>query len=79
MNRHNLHKHQMGKTHNNNALWGDNTVMYFFRVFFIPKQSQTSRYVLQDRSKSLGLFRKGKTCIIAKFYRTDLVIYNESF
>ena len=26
----------------------------------------------------MGMFRKGKTCIIAKFYRTDLVIYNHS-
>ena len=26
----------------------------------------------------MGLFRKGKTKIIAKFYRTDLVIYSHS-
>ena len=26
----------------------------------LPKQSQRSRSVLQDRSRSLGLFRKGK-------------------
>ena len=26
----------------------------------------------------LGLFRKGKTCIIAKFYRTDLLICSHS-
>ena len=44
------------------------------RSFFLPKQSQRSRSVLQDRSRSLGLFRKGKIGIIAKFHRTDLVI-----
>ena len=42
--------------------------------FSLPKQSQRSRSVLQDGSRSLGLFRKGKIGIIAKFYRTDLVI-----
>ena len=42
--------------------------------FFLPKQSQRSRSVLQDGSRSLGLFRKGKIGIIAKFHRTDLVI-----
>ena len=26
----------------------------------------------------LGLFRKGKTCILAKFHRTDLVICSHS-
>ena len=26
----------------------------------------------------MGLFRKGKTCIVAKFHRTDLVIYSHS-
>ena len=26
----------------------------------------------------MGLFRKGKTCIIAKFHRTDLVICSHS-
>ena len=36
------------------------------RSFFLPKQSQ--------RSRSFGLFRKGKIGIIAKFHRTDLVI-----
>ena len=41
--------------------------------FFLPNHSQKSRSVLQDRSRSLGLFRKGKTRIIAKFHRTDLV------
>ena len=44
------------------------------RSFFLPKQSQRSRSVLQDGSRSLGLFRMGKICIIAKFHRTDLVI-----
>ena len=42
--------------------------------FFLPKQSQNSRSIIKDRSRSLGLFRKGKTVILAKFHRTDLVI-----
>ena len=42
--------------------------------FFLPKQSQRSRSILQDRSRALGSFRKGKIGIIAKFYRTNLVI-----
>ena len=46
--------------------------------FFLPKQSQKSRSILQDRSRSLGLFRKGKTRIIAKFHRADLVICSHS-
>ena len=46
--------------------------------FFLPKQSQKSRHGLQDGSRSLGLFWKGKTSIIAKFYRTDLVICSHS-
>ena len=45
--------------------------------FFLPKQSQKSRSVLQDRSRSLGLFRKGKTRIITKFRRTDVVICSQ--
>ena len=53
-------------------------IPYFFgyktEFFFLPKQSQRSRSVLQDGSRSLGLFRKGKISIIAKFHRTDLVI-----
>ena len=44
------------------------------RSFFLPKQSQRSRSVLQDGSRSFGLLRKGKIGIIAKFHRTDLVI-----
>ena len=42
--------------------------------FFLPKQSQRSKSILQDRSRSFGSFRKGKIGIIAKFHRTDLVI-----
>ena len=41
---------------------------------FLPKQSQRSISVLYDGSRSLGVFRKGKTRIIAKFDGTDLVI-----
>ena len=42
--------------------------------FFLPKQFQRSRSVLQDGSRSLGLFRKGKIGITAKLHRTNLVI-----
>ena len=41
---------------------------------FLPKQSQRSRSVLQDGSRSFGLFWKGKIAVIAKFHRTDIVI-----
>ena len=37
-------------------------------------ESQRSRSILKDRSRSLGLFRKAKIGIIAKFHKTDLVI-----
>ena len=51
---------------------------YFFGYktdfFFLSKQPQNSRSILEDGSRSLGLLRKGKTCIIAKFNRTDFVI-----
>ena len=43
------------------------------QIIFLPKQSQRSRSVLKDRSRSLGLFGKGIR-IIAKFHRTDLII-----
>ena len=47
---------------------------YFFgyetQTIFLHKQSQKYRSVLQDGSRSLGLFRKGKTSIIAKFQET---------
>ena len=53
-------------------------ILYFFNTrqssFFFQKQSQKSRSVLQDRSRSLRLFRKGKTRIIAKFQETYSVI-----
>ena len=48
------------------------------RSFFLPKQSQRPRSILQDRSRSFGLFRTGKIGIIAKFHRTDLVIWSHS-
>ena len=34
--------------------------------------------MLSDRSRSLGLFKKDKTCIIAKVHRADLVICSHS-
>ena len=44
--------------------------------FFISKQSQYSRPILQYGSRSVGLFRNSETCIIAKFisHRTDLTL-----
>ena len=39
--------------------------------FFVPKQ-------LLEGSRSLRLFRKSKTCIIAKLHRTDSVICSHS-
>ena len=57
--------------------------------FFPSNQSQKSRSILQDGSRSFGLsYKRGidlweclgrvKTCIIAKFHRTDLVICSHS-
>ena len=43
-------------------------------MFFPSKTIQKSRSVLQDKSRSLGLFKKGKIGIVKKFHRTDLVI-----
>ena len=40
--------------------------------FFLPKQSQKFRSVFYDGSISLGLFRKGETCILAKSHRGDV-------
>ena len=37
-----------------------------------------SRSILQDESGSLGLFMKGKICIIAKIQLTDLVFWGHS-
>ena len=48
------------------------------QIIFLPKQSQKSRSVLKDGSRSLGLFRKGKIGIIPKFHRTDFVIWSHS-
>ena len=44
------------------------------RSFSFQNNPKRSRSVLQDGSRSLGLFRKGKIGIIGKFHRTDLVI-----
>ena len=55
---------------------------YFFgykmNLFVLPTQSQKSRSILLDRSRSLGLFRKGKPHIIAKFHKANLVICSHS-
>ena len=42
------------------------------QTIVLHKQSQKSRSILQDGSRSLGLFRKGRTSIISKFQETDL-------
>ena len=47
-------------------------------IFFSSKTIPKSRSVVKDGSRFLGLFRKGKTGIIAKFHRTDIVICNHS-
>ena len=40
------------------------------QVFFLlPKQSKKSRPILKDGARSLGLLRKGKTRVRAKFQR----------
>ena len=52
--------------------------LHFYRVFSFQKQCQKSRSVFKDRSRSLGLFRKSKISIIAKFERTDLVTCSHS-
>ena len=44
------------------------------RIIILPKQSQRSRSILKDGSRSLGLFSKGKIGIIAKIDKTDLII-----
>ena len=48
------------------------------RVFFLSKTIPKIKIRLIGRSRSFGLFRKGKTHIIAKFHRTDLVIFSHS-
>ena len=56
--------------------------LYFFgyitEFFFLPKTIPKIQIRLIGRSRSFGLFRKGKTHIIAKFHRTDLVIFSHS-
>ena len=52
----------------------DQAVPYF--LVSLPKLSQKSRSI--DGSRFLGLFRKGKTHILAKFHRSDLVICGHS-
>ena len=58
---------------------GGIVIPYFstYKTEFL-KQSQTFISILQDGSRSLNLFRKGKTHIIAKFHWTDLVICSHS-
>ena len=50
----------------------------FLSFFFTPKHSPKSTAILLDRSRSVGLFRKAKTHVIAKFHRTDIVICSHS-
>ena len=46
--------------------------------FFSPNNPKKSRSILYNRSRSLRLFRKGKTRIIAIFHTADLVICSHS-
>ena len=39
---------------------------------------KTELFFYQNNPNSLGLFRKGKICIVAKFHRADLVICSYS-
>ena len=39
-----------------------------------PKYFPSKKNSQKSKSRPLGLFRKGKTCITAKFHRTDLLI-----
>ena len=52
--------------------------LFIRRSFFLPKHCKKSRFILKDRPRSLELFRKGETCIMAKLHRTDLVICSHS-
>ena len=51
-----------------------NHLPYFFDYKTEFFSFQNNPNLLQDGSRSLGLFRKGKIGIIVKFPRTDLVI-----
>ena len=46
--------------------------------FFLPKSSEKSRSVILDGSRSLGLFKEGKTCVVTNFHKTALVICSHS-
>ena len=60
------------------CIWVFQTVPYFFgyKTDFFPSKTIPKRSIsiLKDRSRCLGLFRKGKIGIIAKFHWPDLVI-----
>ena len=47
--------------------------------FTLPKQSQRSRSILQDRSRSLGLFWKEKTLSYNRRIMVDVPIQLGSF
>ena len=59
-------------------------IMDFCTIFFQLRQIFSFQYnsknldLSQNRSGSLGLFRKGKSCIIANFHRIELVICSHS-
>ena len=56
------------------------SVLHFrYHISVVIRQSFfPSKTIQKDHSRSIGLFRKGKTRIIAKFHRTDLVICSHS-
>ena len=47
-------------------------------LFLEKEESRTPTYEIQVRTLSLGLFMKGKNCIIAQFHRTGLVTCSHS-
>ena len=57
------------------------TLRYQYCISWVIRQSfssKTSEISIHLRSRSLGLFRKGKTRIIAKLNRTESVIFSLS-
>ena len=66
----------MTDLHNCSKLGSYNSISLTIRqrFFSFQKPSQKSRSILLDGSRSLGLFRKGKSHITAKNFGTDLVI-----
>ena len=50
------------------------SIFSVIRQSFFSFQNNPKDLDPSNGSRSLGLFRKSKSCIVAKFHRTDLVI-----